>query len=35
MQLRINMDYYPSQPLSGNGGNPIEIDSTGSNGIFL
>lgn len=22
-QLRVNMDYYPSQPLLGNGGNPL------------
>lgn len=29
------MEYYPSQPLSGNGGNPIDFDGLGSNGIFL
>lgn len=29
------MEYYPSQPLTGNGGNPIEIDSTGNNSVFL
>lgn len=35
MQLRINMEYYPSQPLTGNAGNPIQLDSTGNNSIFL
>jgi hypothetical protein len=35
MQLRINMEYYPSQPLTGNAGCPIQIDSTGDNSIFL
>ena len=29
------MDYYPSQPLSGNGGNPIQVDSSGDNSVFL
>jgi hypothetical protein len=29
------MDYFPSQPLSGNGGNPIQMDSTGDNSIFI
>jgi len=29
------MEYFPSQALSGNGGNPIAIDNTGDNGIFL
>lgn len=35
MQLRINMEYYPSQPITGNGGNPIQLDSTGDNSVFL
>ena len=35
LQLRLNMDYFPSQPLSGNGGNPIQLDSTGDNSVFL
>lgn len=29
------MDYYPSQPLSGNGGNPVMVDQSGDNSIFL
>lgn len=29
------MEYYPSQPLSGNAGNPIQVDSTGDNSVFL
>lgn len=29
------MNYYPSQPLVGNGGNPIQVDSSGDNSIFL
>jgi hypothetical protein len=35
MQLRMNMDYFPSLPLTGNAGNPIAMDSTGDNSIFL
>lgn len=29
------MEYYPTQPLTGNGGNPMDYDAMGSNGIFL
>jgi hypothetical protein len=29
------MDYFPSQPLTGNGGNPVQLDSTGDNSVFL
>jgi hypothetical protein len=29
------MQYYPSQPLAGNGGNPVQLDNTGDNSIFL
>jgi hypothetical protein len=29
------MEYFPTQPLSGNGGNPIQLDQTGDNGVFL
>lgn len=29
------MDYYPSQPYSGNAGNPVQLDATGDNSVFL
>lgn len=29
------MDYYPSQPLMGNGGNPVALDTSGDNSVFL
>ena len=29
------MEYYPSQPISGNGGNPVSIDNFGNNSIYL
>lgn len=29
------MDYFPSQPLSGNGGCPVAIDDSGNNSVFL
>lgn len=29
------MEYYPSQPISGNGGNPVQVDSSGDNSVYL
>lgn len=31
MQFKINLDYYPTQPIIGNGGNPEDLDETGDN----
>jgi hypothetical protein len=31
MQLKFNTDYYPSQPLVGNGGCPLMVDTSGDN----
>ena len=29
------MNFYPPQPLAGNGGCPIQIDSSGDNSVYL
>lgn len=29
------MQWYPIQPYTGNGGNPIQVDTTGDNSVFL
>lgn len=29
MQIKLNTDYYPSQPIIGNAGNPQALDTTG------
>ena len=31
MQLKFNTDFYPSQPIVGNGGNPMMVDYSGDN----
>lgn len=35
MQLKFNTDFYPSQPITGNGGNPVMVDYSGDNSEFL
>lgn len=34
-QIRFNTDYFPAQPILGNGGNPVLVDSSGDNSQFL
>lgn len=34
MQIKFNADYYPSQPITGNAGNPQYLDTTGDNWDF-
>lgn len=34
MQIKFNADYYPSQPIIGNAGNPQILDTTGDNWAF-
>lgn len=35
MQLKFNTDFYPAQPITGNGGCPVQIDQSGDNSEFL
>lgn len=35
MQIRLKTDFFPSQPLQGNAGNPTMIDNQPDNTIFL
>lgn len=34
MQIKFNSEYYPSQPIIGNAGNPQYLDTTGDNWEF-
>jgi len=31
MQIKLDTNFYPSQPIVGNAGNPEQLDNTGDN----
>lgn len=34
MQIKFNTEFFPSQPIIGNAGNPQILDTTGDNWAF-